>query len=107
MADYTKAQEKLIAFLKKKDPTLNEKEISGILNSFKRFVNLTRRIYTEPQAIISYKDRKTEKEIVKDRIITTDIEELKKVLSTEKQSETIIEVMRRFNKSVTNEEIKK
>ena len=99
MAEYTPAQKKLISYLKKRDPNLSDKEIPSLLNSFKRFVNLAIKIYTEPQARVTYKDRKKGEKIKKDRIFNTDMGELSKVM--DKKLEPIEKVFQKFNKSVT------
>lgn len=99
MINNTPAQKKLISYLKKRDPSLTDKEIPTLLNSIKRFVNLTRKIYTEPQARVTYKDRKVGGKIKKDRIFNTDLNELSKVMG--KKPEPINNVMQKFHKAVT------
>lgn len=99
MADTTPAQRKLIAYLKKRDPKLSEKEIQSLLSDFKRFVNVTWRIYKEPQARVSYRDRMIDEKVVKDRIFTTNMEEVSKVMDGKAQP--LEEVLRKFHKSVT------
>jgi hypothetical protein len=95
----TPAQRKLISFLSKRNPSLSKKEIYRVLNSLKRFVILTAKIYTEPQARITYKDRVVGNKISKDRIFTTNMRELTKVM--EKPSEPIKKVFTKFHKEVT------
>ncbi len=104
MDNITSAQKKLTSFLKRRDPKLTEKDIAITLTGVKRFVNLARKIYTEPQAQVTYKDRKIGKKTQKDRIFTTDMKELTKVMK--KPAEPIEEVFRKFHKSVTNNEKK-
>lgn len=93
------AQKKLFTYLLKRNPNLSQKEIPSVLNSIKRFVNLARKIYTEPQAQVTYEDRKIGTKIQKTRIFNTDIKELSKVMDT--KAEPIEEVFRKFHKSVT------
>lgn len=93
------AQRKLISYLRKRDPKLKEKELLKVLNNIKRFVNLARKIYTEPQAKVVYKDRKVGEKIVKDRIFNTTQEELEK--TREKPSETFVELVRKTHKKMT------
>jgi len=92
------AKEKLIIKIKKRNPNFSEKDVLSILNGIKRFVDLTRKIYTEPQARITYKDVRVKGKIVKDPTYHTDIEEVAKVM--EKPAEPIREVMKKFYKSV-------
>lgn len=99
MSENKAVQKRLVSFLKKRDPALPDKEIADILNSLKRFVNLTKKIYTEPQAQVSFRDKKVGNKIQKDRIFTTDVQELVKVM--DKHIEPLEKVMRKFHKSVT------
>ena len=99
MADTTPAQRKLITYLKKREPKLSEKDIQSLLGDFKRFVNLTWKIYKEPQARVSYRDKVVEGKVVKDRIFTTNMEEISKVM--EGKVQPFEEVMRKFHKSVS------
>ena len=94
----TPAQKKLITHLLKRDSSLNEKTIIPVLNSIKRFVTLVQRIYTQPQAQISYKVRKVGNKTEKIRLIKTDYTELMKVV--DKQS-SLMEAFSKFNKAVT------
>lgn len=95
----TPAQKRLIAYLLKRNPNLSQKEIPNVLNSIRRFVNLTRKIYTEPQARVTYEDQKNEGKVKKRRIFNTDIKELTKVMN--QKAEPIEKVFRKFHKSVT------
>jgi hypothetical protein len=74
------AGKKLISYLMKRDPRLNERDVPHVLNSIKRFVDVVKKIYTEPQAQLFYKDLKIDGKTVRQRIIKTDFEELKKVV---------------------------
>jgi hypothetical protein len=74
------SQQKLINYFYKKDPKLTEKDITALLSDTKRFVNLVKKMRTEPQARVVYKDRKVDGKIIKDKIFNTDLEELQKVL---------------------------
>jgi len=105
MADTTPTQRKLIAYLKKRDPKLSEKEILSLLGDFKRFVDVTWRIYKEPQARVSFRDRIVDEKVVKDRIFTTNMEEISKVMVSKVQP--LEEVLRKFNKSVTKDKDEK
>lgn len=49
------------------------------MNGIKRFVNLTRKIYTEPQAIVVYKDTIERGKTIKKRIFNVDLKELAKI----------------------------
>ncbi len=60
MSSVSKAQQKFVAFLKKKDPNLTDKDVYSLLDGFKRFVKVVHKIYTEPQAQFTIKERKTE-----------------------------------------------
>lgn len=71
-------KKQLIAKILKQYPDLTEKEMFNMLRSIKRFVDLVRKLRTEPQAQIIYKEKKIAGQIVIDRIIQTDIEELAK-----------------------------
>lgn len=75
-------KKKLIAQFRKRDPTLTDEEISRLLNSTRRLVNLVRRMRSEPQVQIRYKQRKLRgvKKKLDLRIIDTHIEELGKIL---------------------------
>lgn len=94
MSNTSLAQKKLISFLKKRHPSLSNKELSKATSDLNRFVNLVQKIYIEPQAQFKIVDNK--------RIISTDFEEFKKVLGNEK-SMPIEEAFRKFNKSVTKD----
>lgn len=99
MVGDTPAQKKIISFLKKRDPNLQEKELVQMLDSIKRFVKLTQRIYTEPQAQVTIRDRIENGKIIKDQIFNTSPEELEKV--RENPSETMLELIRKTHKKVT------
>jgi len=91
------AKKKLISYLLKRNPNLSEKDISTILTGIKRFVDLTRKIYTEPQAHVSYKDRKVGKKIKKIRVLDTKMEELAKIID---KPMPIREAMDKFSQSI-------
>lgn len=99
MVRNTPAQRKIISFLKKRNPNLQEKELIQLLDSIKRFVKLTQRIYTEPQAQVTIRDRNENGKIIKDQIFNTTPEELEKV--RENPSETMIDLIRKTHKKVT------
>ncbi|MBU4210481.1 hypothetical protein KKC08_00660 [Patescibacteria group bacterium] len=97
----TQAQKKLISYLKKRDSKLSEKEVLVLMNGIRRFVNVVRKIYTEPQAEIIYKDRKIGEKTIKQRVIKTDLTELVKVLDGKKKRYPLIETILKFNRTVT------
>ena len=95
----TEAKTKLIKHLKKRNPQLSEQDLSLVLESFRRFVLVMQKIYSEPQAQVIYKQIKK-----KDyRIINTDLEELSKVLDHKKNSEPIRDVFEKLRKAVTKD----
>ena len=75
----TQAQKKLIAFLKKRDANLTEKELSLFVWHQKICV-VVQKIYTEPQAQIKYEEIIDNGVKTKRKIIETDIKELGKVI---------------------------
>lgn len=99
MASDTPAKKKLINHLLKRNPNLTEKELNSLVISIKRFVRVVQKIYTEPQAQVTIRDRNVNGKIVKDQIYNTTLEELEKV--REKPSETFIELIRKTHKKVT------
>lgn len=99
----TSAQKKLISFLRKRDSHLNETDILQLLSGIKRFVNVVQKIYTEPQATITIKDKKEGNKTVHQRIISADLEEFKKVFDKNKTEQEAFTVMRKFHKSVTKD----
>lgn len=98
----TPAQRKLVNFLYKRDPSLREKDVIPLLNNIKRFVNLARKIYTEPQATFLYnKNLRIEKKYKKfDLVIKTDIKEIGKVLGKNK-SAPLSSTLKTFMKEVS------
>lgn len=95
MDNTSKAQKKFGTHLMKRDPKLSEKDIPPLLNSFKRFVKVVQKIYTEPQAQITIKN--------KQRIITTDLEEFRKVIIKGKGPQSFSETFDKLNKAVTKD----
>lgn len=87
---------RLVSTIRKHYPNLNEKEMSSVLTSIKKFVVLVQRLRTEPQAQIIYKERKTGGKIHKQRVIKTEHEEIIKVM--DKPHQSISEVMEAFSK---------
>jgi hypothetical protein len=79
----------------KRDPSLKEKDTPFLLNDFKRFVTVVQKIYTEPQAQITIKNDK--------RIINTDLEELRKVITKGKGPQSFKTIFNKFNKAVTKD----
>ena len=95
MDKQTPTQKKFVAHLIKRDPSLKDKDIPSLLNNFKRFVTVVKKIYTEPQAQITIKNGK--------RIISTDLEELRKVITKGKGPQSFSETFGKFNKAVTKD----
>lgn len=91
------AQEKFIRYLHKRYPTLSNKEAPMVLNSIKRFVDLTRKIYTEPQAIVKYKDNESNGKKIKDRVFNTTVDEVEK--ARKKDTDKLLELMRNAHKT--------
>lgn len=99
MTDNTSSQKKLRAYLKKQSPDLSDKDLSLLMNDVRRFVILTTKIYTEPQAQVTYQDRNIGGKIIKDRVFNTNPEELLKL--TKKGQPISIETFREFTAHVT------
>lgn len=89
-------KKKLISKIRNHYPNLNEKEVSNILSNIKKFVVLVQRIQTEPQAQILYKEKKTDGQSVKNRIIQTDVEELVKAAGKPGHLKPAFEKLRGF-----------
>lgn len=70
---------KFVHYLRGRYP-IDDKEIPEILSSLKRLVKVVQKIITEPQAQISYPERKEKGGTIKTRLIKTDIEEFTKAL---------------------------
>ncbi len=79
MNNDTPAKRKLLSYLKKHHPSIVDSEIPLLLHNIERFVLVIQKIYTEPQAKISFKEVKENGIKIKKRFIETNIEELKKV----------------------------
>lgn len=103
MDKQTPAQKRFVSHLMKRDPKLSEKDIPLLLNSFKRFVKVVQKLYTEPQAQITIKDFKENGKVIRKRIISTDLEEFKKVFDKDKPRQNLTETFLKFNKSVTKD----
>ena len=103
MSSISKAQQKFVAFLKKKDPNLTDKDVYSLLDGFKRFVKVVHKIYTEPQAQFTIKERKIGGKTIKNKVITADFAELKKVFDKAKKKHNIVEVFQKFEKAVTKD----
>ncbi len=93
------ARKRIVEYLKRRDSSLLDGEVATILDDIKRFVNLTRRIYTEPQAKVTYEDVLLDGKVKTIRTFNTDLNELKKIKKSSKQ-EPIKNVMERFRESV-------
>lgn len=103
MTGKTPAQRKLVSYIQKCDPSLSDKDLATILNGIKRFVNLARRIYTEPQARVTYKDIKDGKKIIKQRIFNVDLHELAKVNNKSKQEPVDVNTFRKLHSSLVGD----
>lgn len=97
------AKTKLIRHLIASDPKLNEKTVVPVLNGIERFVKLVQKIYTEPQAKIRIKEKKVNGETIKQRVIDTDLEELKKI--TRGKTMPLEEVFDKLHEAVTGEKV--
>ncbi len=97
------AERKLTSYLLRKDPKLTERDLSSLLNDFRRFVKVVHKIYTEPQAQFQIVEKEIKGKVTKLRVINTDIKELKKVLNKDEKSLSIEETFKRFNKAVTKD----
>jgi len=89
MNNQRSARKKLMSFLGKKDQNLSEKELSSLLHNIVRFVKVVQKIYIEPQARIHLEEVEENGEIVKRKIINTNIEELMKIKRGDGQPITI------------------
>jgi len=81
----TKVTKKLLNIIKKKYPGASDDEIPKILSELKRFVRVTHKIATEPQAQIYYKEKKVKGKMQKHKITETGIGEFKKVMRGNKK----------------------
>lgn len=77
------APKKLVAIIKQKYPEISEKEASNILNDIKRYVKVVHKMANEPQATVQYKEQVESGKKVKNRILTTTIEEFGKIAKGE------------------------
>ncbi len=64
-------------------------------------MTVVQRIYTQPQAKITYKDIKVKGKNVKQRIITSGIKEVMKVADKSKKKHDISELLSNFHQKVT------
>lgn len=103
MNDFSVAKKKFASYLKKRNPQLTDTDIAAVLGDMARFVKVVQKIYTEPQAQFSIKEKKVGNKIVKQKIVTSDYEQLLKVRDKSKKRESLIELIKKFNKSVTKE----
>jgi len=100
MTTDTPAKKKLISYLKKQHPEVEDKDIPRLLSDIRRFVTVVQRIYTEPQFQIRYKEKKKNGKITKYRIVDTDIEEFGKVRGNNEPKIPLTEAIHRFNKII-------
>jgi hypothetical protein len=103
MDNLSKSQKKFVTHLMKRNPKLSEKDIPPLLSSFKRFVKVVQKIYTEPQAQIIIKDFKENGKVVRKRIISTDLEEFRKVITKGKGPQLFSKTFDKLNKAVTKD----
>lgn len=96
----TPAKKRLISYLLKRDPTLTEIDITSQLIGINRFVKIVQKIYTEPQATISFKEFEVDGKKVKKRLIETTLEELSK-LNRGTDKPITIETLRELTQKVT------
>ena len=92
---------KFAFYLKKRFPNLKDKDLPYILSDIQRFVKVVQKIYTEPQAQVSYKDIVVNGKKVKQRIFTTDLKEVMKVTEKEKQVHPLLTTLSKFTKEVS------
>lgn len=106
MTDITPAKKKLIIFLKKQHPEIEDKNIPLLLNNIRRFVAVVHKIYTEPQARIYFKVFKDNdgKKITK-RVMDTNIEELKKI-KREPNEPITVKTFRELTEKIAGEKLK-
>lgn len=79
MDGITPAKKKLISYIKTYHTEVKDSDLPLLLNNIQRFVSVIHKIYTEPQAKISFKEVKENGIKVKKRFVETNIEELMKV----------------------------
>lgn len=96
-------QKKFISYLKKRDPKMSDEETLEVLSGLTRFVKVVQKIYTEPQAQFSIKEKKVGNKTIKQQIITSDYEQLLKVRDKSKKKESLIGLIKKFNKAVTKD----
>ena len=96
----TQAGKKLISYILKRDPKLTDRELGLLMNNIRRFVTVVQKIYTEPQAKIQIFERKIGNKKYKQRVISTDLNELKKVIDKSKPTQSLREVFRSLNKAI-------
>jgi hypothetical protein len=75
----TTAKNKLVSYIKKRHPNIDNQDIPRLLNDVRRFVTVVQKIYIEPQAKILIKEVNKNGKKEKTRFINTNIEELKKI----------------------------
>ncbi|MFA6518242.1 MAG: hypothetical protein WCV93_01160 [Candidatus Shapirobacteria bacterium] len=80
MDNNTPAQKRFVSYLRKRDPGLSETDIAKLLGDMKRFVKVIKKVYTEPQARIYYRERLVGEKIHKDRVVETDLQEVMKLV---------------------------
>jgi hypothetical protein len=95
----TSAKRKLVSYIRENNPNIANESLSDLINGIERFVNVVQKIYIEPQANIKIIEKKIGKKITRKRVITTDLNELKKII-IDKPIKSFREVFDAFNKSV-------
>ena len=92
----TPAEKKFISVVKNRFPDITLKEIRSLLSDTKRLMTTLQKIKSEPQYKISYKKIKKSKEVR--RLVTTNLEELKKTMTITGKPQDGPEVFKNFIK---------
>lgn len=103
MNDKSPAQNKLIKYIKSKDPKASDIEVTKILNDLEKFVKVIQKIYIEPQVNFKVQKLKINGKTLKRKSIVLNMEELKKVRDRSKVQEPLVDVLRRLYKIVTKD----
>jgi hypothetical protein len=103
--DDTRAKSKLITYLKKQYPELEDKDIPQVLDGIRRFATVINKIFSEPQARISLHMVTENGEKIKKRMLDTDLEELIKIKRAPDEPITV-DTFRQLHKKLT-EKLKK
>jgi len=106
MPTITPAKDTLIERIGKLFPETKDKEVTSILNDVHRFVNTTKNIYNEPQATVTYIDRKIKKkkgreETEKVRVFNTDSIEINKARKNVDPNTSFIDLIKETHERFT------